>query len=110
MLVRFRSDAGDIIMFGEVAVTLLKMMGQSGALPGALVAKDVPAALERLKRAAAVEPGNAAPDKESGGNEEPTVTLKQRAFPLVELLGRCVEKQSDVIWEEDRPLFGRPSR
>ena len=102
MLVKFRSEAGDITTFGDVAVTLLKMMGQSGVLPGAIVAKDVPAALERLKRAAAVAPEPSA----AGKDNEPPVSLKQRAFPLVELLARCVEKNCDVIWEEDRPLFG----
>lgn len=107
MLVKFKSDAGDIIMFGDVAEKLLRMMGQSGALPGALVAKDVPAALERLQRATAIEPRNAAPAQESADDEEPKVSLKQRAFPLVELLGRCVERKCDVIWEEDKPLFGR---
>jgi len=106
VLVKFRSEAGNITMFGDVAVTLLKMMGQSGVLPGALVAKDVPAALERLKRAAAVAPEPPVPGKESAADKEPPVSLKQRAFPLIELLGRCVEKNCDVIWEEDRPLFG----
>src|SRR6185436_16921477 len=105
MLVKFRSEAGDIITFGDVGVSLLRMMGQSGALPGALVAKDVPAALERLKRAAAVAPEPAAPEKGGGRDEEPKVSLKQRAFPLIELLGRCVEKNCDLIWEQDRPTF-----
>jgi hypothetical protein len=91
-------------MFGDVAETLLKMMGQSGVLPGALVAKDVPAALERLKRGAAVQPAPDPADAESG-DAEGKVSLKQRAFPLVELLGRCVEKKCDVIWEQERPLF-----
>ena len=107
MLVKFRTDAGNITMFGDVGVTMLKMMGQSGTLPGALLAKDVPAALERLKRSAAVAPQPAAPDKEPDDDKEPPVSLKQRAFPLVELLTRCVEKNCDVIWEEERPLFGR---
>ena len=106
MLVKFKSDAGDIVMFGDVAEKLLKMMGQSGALPGALVAQDVPAALERLKRASSMEPGPAA-GQESTDGEEPKVSLRQRAFPLVELLGRCVERRCDLIWEEDKPLFGR---
>ena len=110
MLVKFKSDAGDIVMFGDVAETLLKLMGQSGALPGALVAKDVPAALERLKRGAAVQPGPDPADAESG-DAEGKVSLKQRAFPLVELLGRCVQKDCDVIWEQDRPMFpGKASR
>ena len=69
MLVKFRSEAGNITMFGDVAVTLLKMMGQSGVLPGALVAKDVPAALERLKRAAAVAPEPSTRGKESAADD-----------------------------------------
>ena len=105
MLVKFKSAAGDIIMFGDVAEKLLKMMGQSGVLPGALVAEDVRAALERLKRATAMEP--AAAGQESADGEEPKVSLKQRAFPLVELLGRCVDRKCDVIWEENSPLFGK---
>ena len=111
MLVKFTSDAGDMTMFGDVAVTLLKMMGQSGVLPGALLAKDVPAALERLKRAAAVAPEAPAPDPGPHAETAPRVSLRQRAYPLVELLGRCVEKNCDVIWEQDRPIFpGKASR
>ena len=115
MLVKFKTDAGNMTMFGDVAVTLLKMMGQSGGLPGALLAKDVPAALERLKRAAAGAPEAPAPGPDSPGDAEPDgepkVSLKQRAFPLVELLGRCVEKNCDVIWEQDRPIFpGKAAR
>ena len=111
MLVKFKTDAGDMTMFGDVAVTLLKMMGQSGGLPGALLAKDVPAALERLKRAAAVAPDAPAPDPDPRDEAEPKVSLRQRAFPLVELLGRCVQKNCDVIWEQDRPIFpGKASR
>jgi len=104
VLVKFRSDAGDIVMFGDVAEKLLKMMGQSGVLPGALVAKDVPGALERLKREAAVQPVPDEADAESA-DAEGKVSLKQRVFPLVELLGRCVERKCDVIWEQDKPMF-----
>jgi hypothetical protein len=104
MLVEFKSDAGNMTMFGDVAVSMLKMMGQTGALPGALLAKDVPAALERLKRGAAVAP--AAPGSGSGEDkDEPKVSLKQRAFPLVELLERCVKMNCNLIWEEQKPLF-----
>ena len=57
-----------------------------------------------MKRAAAVEPAPDAADAESA-DEEGKVSLKQRAFPLVELLGRCVQRKCDVIWEQDRPMF-----
>ena len=49
MLVTFSCPVyADITMFGDVAVRLLKMMGHSGTVPSAIVAADVPAALERL--------------------------------------------------------------
>ena len=49
MLVTFSCPVyANITMFGDVAVRLLKLMGHSGTTPGALLADDVPAALERL--------------------------------------------------------------
>ena len=85
MLVRFRSDAGDMIMFGEAAVTLLKMMGQSGSVPGAILAADIPAALARLQSAVATHKDAPRAPREAE-NDEPPVSLRQRAFPLIELL------------------------
>ena len=53
MLVTFKSDAyADIMMFGDAAHRLLKMMGHSGTVPSAILADDVPAALDRVKQAA----------------------------------------------------------
>ena len=107
MLVRFKSAAGDITMFGDVAVTLLKMMGQSGALPGAILPRDIPSALERLKRTVAAAPAAPAADSSEETDETPRVSLGQRAWPLIELLGRCVKQDCHLIWEEERPLFHR---
>jgi hypothetical protein len=84
-------------MFGEVAVTLLKMMGQSGSVPGAILATDIPVALARLQGAVAANHVEPAP---------PAARDDQRAFPLIELLGRAIKKDADVIWEEERPLTG----
>ena len=102
MLVTFRTSAyANIIMFGDIAVTLLKMMGHSGTVPSAIRADDVPAALERLK--AAIEK-----DKTAGGSaprvghendaEEPPVSLAHRAFPLIELLEAAANRKCDVMW------------
>ena len=45
MLVTFTTDAyADITMFGDVALAMLKMMGHSTTVPGAILAADVPAA------------------------------------------------------------------
>src|SRR5882757_9161247 len=51
MLVRFSSTATEpLIMFGDVAIQLIKMMGASGTIPGALYAADIPAAITRLRQ------------------------------------------------------------
>jgi len=105
MLIRFRSDAGDITMFGDVALKLIKMMGHSGTVPSAMLAKDIPAALERLKSAVAAAPGQPALGPGPGDrkvDEEPAVSLQQRAFPLIELLGRCVKNDCALLWEQQR--------
>jgi hypothetical protein len=101
MLVRFNSDVGLITMFGDVAVTLLRMMGQSGVLPGAIRPEDIPAALERLKKEVTAHPAAAA-GGESKDDGEPRVSIRQRAFPLIELLERAARRRCHVIWEEQR--------
>jgi hypothetical protein len=104
MLVRFDSRAGSITMFGEVAVKLLRMMGQSGELPGAILAADIPPALERLRArlaAEGVEPAREKDDRDADESEL-KVSLRQRAFPLIELLERAVARDADVVWDQER--------
>ena len=100
MLVTFTTKAyADITMFGDVAVTLLKMMGHSGTVPSAILAADVPAALSRLT--AAVEAEQAAPpvdgvDEDDG---DPPVSLTHRALPLIDLLTAAAREGCDVMWK-----------
>jgi hypothetical protein len=103
MLVTFSCDAyADITMFGDVAVQLLKLMGHSGTIPGALLAEDVPEALARLK--AAIEADKAASVPENSVNEEDserTVSLAHRAIPLIELLSAAAKAKSNVMWDKN---------
>jgi len=98
MLVKFESEVGSVTMFGDVAVRLLKMMGHSGVVPSALLAKDIPAALERLKAALAITPddGGAAAKDEDGTQNR--VSLRQRAYPLIELMERAATRGVDITW------------
>lgn len=100
MLITFRTDAyADITMFGDVALSLLKLMGHSATVPGAILAADVPAALQRLRAgvaSAAPEAGAAADDD----NEEPPVSLSHRALPLIRLLEAAAAAKSDVMWDK----------
>lgn len=98
MLVTFTTDAyADIIMFGDVAVALLKMMGHSGTVPSAILAEDVPAALSRLT--AGIEAVKAAPSVDDEDEDELQVSLSHRALPLIELLTAAAGDGSDVMWK-----------
>ena len=104
MIVTFRSEAhANIIMFGDVAVSLLKLMGHSGTVPGALLAGDVPTALEHLRKAVAANEATVADVSDSVQNDdssERTVNLAHRALPLIELLAAAATAQCDVMWDE----------
>jgi len=105
MLVTFHSKAStSITMFGDAAIELLKMMGHSGTVPSALLAKDVPSALARVRAAVkAVDgtvPGSGAKPGGESGDAAPKVTIPQYAYPLIELLTAAAESGCDVMWEE----------
>lgn len=109
MLVTFKSQShGDVTMFGTVGKSLLKMMGQSGNVPGAIMAADLPAARQALQdKLAQVE--SQAPDASSGdataqgasdGDEgEAPVSMATRALPLLEMLQSAIDADDNVMWE-----------
>ena len=98
MLVTFTTDAyADITMFGDVALAMLKMMGHSGTVPSAILATDVPAALSRLT--AGIEAVKAAPSVDEEDEDEPQVSLSNRALPLINLLTAAVKDGCDVMWK-----------
>ncbi len=108
MLVTFHTDAwSNITMFGDTAVTLLKMAGHSGTIPGAFLAADIPAALASLKReldAASPQTEKGAPADNGEENSPPPVALETRAYPLMQLLAAAVREENDVMWREGAPL------
>lgn len=99
MLVTFVCDAHEnITMFGEVAIRFLQMMGHSGTVPGAMLAKEVPAALAALESALA-EPGcQTRVNHEEEDEDEQPISLSHRAFPLIQLLKNAIQAEADVVW------------
>jgi hypothetical protein len=88
-------------MFGDAAVRLLKLMRHSGTVPGALLAADVQAALERLEAAIEADKQSPAPEPEASAQREdgePAVSLSHRALPLIELLEAAAKAKCDVMW------------
>lgn len=98
MLVTFTTDAyADITMFGDVALNMLRMMGHSATVPGAIRAEDVPEALNRLKAAINAEKSSSLPADRN--EDEPAVSMAHRALPLMNLLAAAVKEKSYVTWK-----------
>ena len=106
MLVTFHSKAwSSITMFGDIAVTLLKMAGHSGTVPSAMLAADIPSALASLEqKLAAAGPENkgtqSIPSNTKDADTPPAVGLRMRAHPLIQLLSAAARQKCDVTWEE----------
>lgn len=102
MLVTFQTDAYEsITLFGHIAKRLLTMMGQSGSVPGAILASDVSHALILLRKGIEGDKKHALSNiEQSDPDEEPEVSLAHRALPLMALLQAAEERHCDVMWVE----------
>jgi len=100
MLIKFYSKVGGFTMFGDVGLKLLKAMGQSGVLPGAIRPEDIPRAISRLKGAVADSGGEPSGPAENDEDAPVPVTLRQRAFPLIDLLERAAAEDCEVLWKK----------
>ncbi|CAH6832757.1 conserved hypothetical protein [Vibrio chagasii] len=106
MLITFSCKAhASVTMFGEVGLQFIKMLGHSGAIPGAIDASEVPQALNNLRTAIAAEQSQALDqDDIDDDNEdevvEAPVNIGSRAFPLVELLKAAIKEECEVMWED----------
>lgn len=99
MLVTFSSPAyADITMFGDVATQLIKLMGHSDAVPGAIMAEDIKTALEQLVKATQEDQSLVNLDEKEG--KDSIISLSQRAFPLIELLESAVKSEGYVMWDK----------
>ena len=98
-LVVFRSRAAsEVVMFSDVAQRLLEIAGKTPAERGVITAAQIDEALERLQQAVAREKAagsDAGPD--DTGAQGP-VSLRQRAYPLIEMLRAARKRRVDVTW------------
>lgn len=107
VIVKFSTKIGKLTMHGDAAVALLKGMGHTGTVPGAILAADLPAALSSLQRMLEVSgdsTGSTAPppsdDLDDEGRErEPVITLRTRAVPLLDMMRTAIDRGSDLMWE-----------
>ncbi|HTJ97176.1 MAG TPA: DUF1840 domain-containing protein [Rhodocyclaceae bacterium] len=103
MIVIFKSKAaGDVIMFGDAAHALMKIMGKSPDAKGIITPEQLPSAIAALKTAIDGDKSSTAKVDEEIENAKPamekSVSLAQRAIPLLELLEWSDKKKVPVTW------------
>lgn len=72
-------------------------MGHSTTVPGVILAADVPATLNRLKMSIGAE-WTLPPDTDTG-EDEPVVSMADRAFLLIQLLDAAIKAGVNVTWK-----------
>lgn len=105
MLYKFKSKAaGDVIMTGPIGDAVLRTMGKEAGAKGIVLPADMPGAIAALESAVLVEEQarqQAEADARAEGKTLPPregVSLRQRAWPLVEMMKRAHAAEEEIVW------------
>jgi Domain of unknown function (DUF1840) len=102
MIYKFKSKAsGDVIMLEPTGDRVLGLIGKEAAPQGIIEPGAMPAAISALS--AAIEADEAARadsggTEDSGGGKPDAISLRQRAWPLVEMMRRCQAADAPIVW------------
>lgn len=101
MLVTFiSSETGELLMFSEVAGTLLRAVGKECTARGTFTREQMMPAAKTLREAVARGEGEL-PDDEAEANGEKPVAMRSRAWPLIDMLERTSEggAHANIVWQ-----------
>jgi hypothetical protein len=103
MLYEFKSKAaGSVVMTGPVAERLLAIVGKAPEPKGIFTVEQLAPAIGALQSAIEREKSEGAPPEgeadDGRGDPAATVTLAQRAWPLMELLRAAERAEQVVTW------------
>lgn len=104
MVYKFKSAVtGDLIMLGPQGDQLLRLLGREPAAQGIIEHAAMGSAIEMLQRAIAEAQaaGSAAGDDgeaPGGGRDARAVSLRQRLWPMLEMLKRAQAGKADIVW------------
>ena len=97
MIYKFRSKAAaDLIMLGADGDRLLRLIGREPAPQGIIEPAAMAAALQAIEAAVAADVGPAPGDEPEGADQR--VRLRQRVWPMVEMLRRSLAEQQAIVW------------
>ena len=98
MIYKFKSPAsGDVIMLGPQGDQLLHLLGRGPAAKGIFEPSDMPGLIATLQAAVDDEAGGSA----DAGDEDaarPAVGLRQRLWPMIDMLRRCQVAGQPIVW------------
>jgi len=106
MIYKFKSKAaGDLIMLGPNGDALLRVLGREPAAQGIIEPAAMPAAIGAIERAVAQDEAarraaaeEAGVDEEGGDAVRSVVSLRQRLWPLIDMLRRSHAEDAAVVW------------
>ena len=105
MIYKFKSKAaGDVIMMGPSGDHVLRIIGKQPAAKGIIEPAAMPGAIAAIERAILEEEAQrkqAEAEAEAEGRTLPprdSVTLRQRAWPLVDMMKRAHAADEDIVW------------
>jgi len=105
MIYKFKSKAaGDVIMMGPAGDDVLRLIGKAPAATGIIEVGAMPGAIAAIEQGiTADEAARAQAEKEAAaaGTKLPPregVTLRQRAWPLVDMMKRSIGEKADIVW------------
>ena len=101
MMYKFKSKAtGDLIMTQPVGDRVLSLIGKPPSPQGIIEVDQMAAAMSALEAAVAAE----SPRPSDDGDADPaspradTVSLRQRVWPMVEMMKRALAEKQPIVW------------
>jgi hypothetical protein len=105
VIYKFKSKAaGDVIMTGPAGDDLLRAIGRAPAPKGIFEPADMPALIAAIEQAIATVETERAQAEAKAATEgqklppRPAVGLRQRAWPLVEMMKRAHAAGEPIVW------------
>jgi hypothetical protein len=99
MIYKFKSKAtGDLIMTQPVGDRVLSLIGKPAAAQGIIEVDQMAAAIGALESAVASESPQGAGEGGDGAAKADRVSLRQRVWPMVEMLKRAQADQQPIVW------------
>jgi hypothetical protein len=105
MIYKFKSKAGgDVIMMSPNGDQVMQLLGREPAAKGIFEAAALPAAIQALEAGVAQDDAvraQAEADAKAKGEKLPPregVSLRQRVWPLVELMRRAQAAGHEIVW------------